>query len=420
MSSERGATELPVDSFSWVLALFGTAVGAGILFLPIQVGQSGFWILLLVAVLIYPTVYLGHCFYGLIPDRAVKEADYVTAVGRWLPRWAGLLLHLLFISLLLILLIAYSISLTNDLGEFFSTQQWLTLNLGHRVWLSFSILAVLMLLLRFARPMLVRILGGLTLLLIGLLFLVSVALIPHWDWQVAHKALAIPTPFDVLKQFLLLFPLLALSFMFFPLLPSLVQNLRHCIPDPLRRQVRLHKIIGTAVLLLMTFLLAFVVSFMLAISKSNFLAAAQENISALAMLGNLYKGTWLGDLGPAISMTALLTSFLGIFIGYRESMLSLLCHWQQKDDSDKAAFQYENVLYCLTFVVLWGMSIANVPVMKILGDLAAPLGAIFLLIVPAGVVLFSTGFRTDRGPAAWFVFGSGIVVVIAYFAGTAL
>ncbi len=409
-----------MDFFSWVLALFGTAVGAGILFLPIQVGQSGFWVLLLVAVLIYPTIYLGHCFYGLIPDRAVKEADYVTAVGPWLPGWAGLLLHLLFISWLLILLIAYSISLTNDLGVFLNTQQWLTLTQGHRVWLSFSILSVLMLLLRFARPMLVRILGGLTLFLIGLLCLVSLALIPHWDWQIAHKALAIPTPVDLLKQFLLLFPLLALSFMFFPLLSSLVQNLRHCIPDPLRRQVRLHKIIGMAVLLLMTFLLLFVVSFMLAISKTHFLAAAQENISALALLGNLYRGSWLGDLGPAISTTALLTSFLGIFIGYRESVLPLLCRWKRDDDGGNAVLRYENVLYCLTFVVLWGMAVANVPVMKILGDVAAPLGAVFLLIVPAGVVVFSAGFRTDRGPASWFVFGSGIVVVVAYFAGTAL
>ncbi|GEM_PF-2964967 len=419
MSAEKGVTELPVDSFSWVLALFGTAVGAGILFLPIQVGQSGFWVLLLVAVLIYPTIYLGHCFYGLISSRAT-EADYATAVGRWLPRWAGLSLHLFFIGWLLILLIAYSISFTNDLGEFLSIRQWLTPNPWHRVWLSFSILAVLMLLLRFARSLLVRILGGATLLLIGLLCLVALALIPHWEWQIAQKALAVPTAAAGLKQFLLLFPLLALSFMFFPLLPSLVENLQQCISDPLRRQDRLHRIIATAVVLLMTFLLGFVVSFMLAISKGDFLTAAESNISALALLGNLYRGSWLGILGPMISMTALFTSFLGIFIGYRESMLPLLCRRQKNDTNGKARGQYENRLYCATFVVLWGMAIANVPVMKILGDLVAPLGAVFLLLVPAGVVLFSTGFRSDRGVTSWFVFTSGIVVVLAYFAGTAL
>lgn len=419
MNIEKRETELHFDSLSWVLALFGTAVGAGILFLPIQVGQSGFWVLLLVAILIFPTIYLGHCFYALIPSKTEK-ADYATAVGKWLPSWAGISLHLLFIAWLLILLIAYSISFTNDLGDFLSTQQLLTRNPWHRVWLSFSILAVLMLLLRFVRPLLVRILGGATLLLIGLLSLITLSLIPHWDWQIAHKAFAVPIAADGFKQFLLLFPLLALSFMFFPLVPSLCQNLQQCIPDPQQRQSKLNRIIAAAVLLLMAFLLAFVVSFMLAISKSDFLKAAQANISALALLGNLYKGSWLGDLGPMISMTALFTSFLGIFIGYRESILPLLCQWQGEDSNEKATRQYENRLYCVTFVVLWGMAVADVPVMNILGDLVAPLGALFLLLVPAGVILFSTGFCSKRRTTAWFVFTAGILVVLAYFAGTAL
>ncbi|GBE12669.1 serine transporter [bacterium BMS3Bbin14] len=418
--SEVVAAELPVDTFSWVLALFGTAVGAGILFLPIQVGQGGFLVLTMVSVLIYPTIYLGHRLYALIPNRAADDVDFFSAVGRWLPRWSGLLLHLLFIGWLLILLIAYSISLTNDLGAFLSNHEWLTLKAGHQVWLSFSILTALLLLLRFARPMLIHILGGLSLLLIMLLCLVSVVLLPHWQWSIAYSAFAIPGPFDLLKQFLLLFPLLTMSFMFFPALSSLVLDLRHCIPDPQRRQTRLHRIIRAVTLVLMIFLLVFVVSFMLAIPKTDFLAAAHENITALALLGNLYEGTWLGDLGPAISIVALLTSFIGIFIGYRESLLSLVIHRQRAGNGGAISARPENLLHGLTFVILWALAIANVPVMAILGDLVAPLGAIFLLIVPAGVVLFIADFRADRGPAAGFAFAAGILVLFAYFVGTAL
>ncbi len=418
--SDVVAAELPVDAFSWVLALFGTAVGAGILFLPIQVGQSGFWVLLLVTVLIYPTIYFGHSLYALIPSRASDGADFFAAVGRWLPRWSGLLLHLLFIGWLLILLIAYSISLTNDLGAFLGNQQWLTPDIGHRVWLSFSILAALLLLLRFARPLLIRILGGLSLLLIMLLCLVSVVLLPHWHWSIANNAFAIPGPFDLLKQFLLLFPLLTLSFMFFPALSSLVLDLRRCLPDRHRQQLKLHRIIRTVTLVLIIFLLIFVVSFMLAIPRADFLAAAHENITALALLGNLYEGTWLGDLGPAISMVALLTSFIGIFIGYRESLLSLFGRRRRADHGAATGARHEDLLHGLTFVILWALAVANVPVMAILGDLVAPLGAIFLLVVPAGVVLFTVGFRADRGPATWFAFVAGFLVLIAYFAGTAL
>jgi serine transporter len=148
--------------------------------------------------------------------------------------------------------------------------------------------------------------------------------------------------------------------------------------------------------------------------------AAHNNISALALLGNHYKGNWLGDLGPGISMVALLTSFIGIFIGYRESLLSLLSRRQLTENTQEIVHRHENLLYGLTFILLWILAIANVPVMSILGDLVAPLGAIFLLIVPAGVVLFIVDFRTDRSPGTIFVMVSGILVLVAYFVGSAL
>ena len=44
----------------WVLGLFGTAIGAGVLFLPINAGIGGFWPLLIVFVLAFPITYLAH------------------------------------------------------------------------------------------------------------------------------------------------------------------------------------------------------------------------------------------------------------------------------------------------------------------------------------------------------------------------
>ena len=35
---------------AWVLNLFGTAVGAGVLFLPINAGMGGFWPLVVMAI----------------------------------------------------------------------------------------------------------------------------------------------------------------------------------------------------------------------------------------------------------------------------------------------------------------------------------------------------------------------------------
>ncbi len=224
----------------------------------------------------------------------------------------------------------------------------------------------------------------------------------------------------MLKQFLLLFPLLIMSFIFFPTLSKLVSTLRVSISDQQKRQKKLHFIIRMATITLMLFVLLFVFSFLLAIPKANFVTAAHKNISALAMLGNLYPGSWLGDLGPVISMLALITSFLGIFIGYRESLLSMFHAQLQKTDTNIPSAKYENLLHGITFIVLWALTIANIPVMTILGDLVAPLGAIFLLVLPTGIVLFTTGFRDAKRKTAWCILVAGVVVVAAYFIGTSL
>ncbi|MFW8265151.1 hypothetical protein ACOIDT_30565, partial [Klebsiella pneumoniae] len=45
---------------TWMLGLFGTAIGAGTLFLPIHAGLGGFWPLLILAVLAFPMTFYAH------------------------------------------------------------------------------------------------------------------------------------------------------------------------------------------------------------------------------------------------------------------------------------------------------------------------------------------------------------------------
>src|SRR5476651_90972 len=45
---------------TWMLGLFGTAIGAGTLFLPINAGLGGFWPLMVLAVLAFPMTFYAH------------------------------------------------------------------------------------------------------------------------------------------------------------------------------------------------------------------------------------------------------------------------------------------------------------------------------------------------------------------------
>lgn len=59
---------------TWMLCLFGTAIGAGVLFLPINAGVGGIVPLLIITVLAFPITYFSHrAFARLILRSGVAE-----------------------------------------------------------------------------------------------------------------------------------------------------------------------------------------------------------------------------------------------------------------------------------------------------------------------------------------------------------
>ena len=65
---------------AWVLNLFGTAVGAGVLFLPINAGMGGFWPLIVMAILVGPMTYFAHrglAYFVLSSSKPGSEINYL-------------------------------------------------------------------------------------------------------------------------------------------------------------------------------------------------------------------------------------------------------------------------------------------------------------------------------------------------------
>lgn len=95
-SAARSANWTQHDTY-WLLSLFGTAVGAGILFLPINIGLGGFWPLVLMAVLAFPMTYLSH--RGLarfVLSSRRPNADFTDVVEEHFGQGAGRLISLLY------------------------------------------------------------------------------------------------------------------------------------------------------------------------------------------------------------------------------------------------------------------------------------------------------------------------------------
>ena len=76
-SSSNTKTKWNLHDTQWTLSLFGTAVGAGILFLPINIGIGGFWPLIIMACLAFPMTFFAH--RGLarfVLSSKNKDADF--------------------------------------------------------------------------------------------------------------------------------------------------------------------------------------------------------------------------------------------------------------------------------------------------------------------------------------------------------
>src|SRR3712207_8097738 len=67
---------------TWVFNLFGTAVGAGVLFLPINAGMGGFWPLVIMALIIMPMTYLAHRGLARFVLSSSKPGSNITEIGR--------------------------------------------------------------------------------------------------------------------------------------------------------------------------------------------------------------------------------------------------------------------------------------------------------------------------------------------------
>ena len=93
------------DHLAWVMTMFGTAVGAGILFLPVTAGLAGLAILLLVTLVSLPAVYFAHRNIGIMLTEAKGGVDYSGAVNEFFGIKAGLWINLLFFVTLFLLLI---------------------------------------------------------------------------------------------------------------------------------------------------------------------------------------------------------------------------------------------------------------------------------------------------------------------------
>ena len=164
----------------WVISLFGTAVGAGILFLPINLGL-GDLALIIVAVLAGPMTFLAH--RGLarfVLSSSRPQADFTEVAEEHFGKMAGRLISALYFLSIFPILLIYGVGLTNTVESFMVNQ--LGLASPDRVMLSGVLVFAMIAVMLAGEKAMLRAFAVMVYPLAAILLALSCYLIPQWQW----------------------------------------------------------------------------------------------------------------------------------------------------------------------------------------------------------------------------------------------
>lgn len=164
----------------WMLGLYGTAIGAGVLFLPINAGVGGMIPLIIMAILAFPMTFFAHRGLTRFVLSGKNPCEDITeVVEEHFGIGAGKLITLLYFFAIYPILLVYSVAITNTVESFMSHQLGMTP--PPRAILSLILIVGMMTIVRFGEQMIVKAMSILVFPFVGVLMLLALYLIPQWN-----------------------------------------------------------------------------------------------------------------------------------------------------------------------------------------------------------------------------------------------
>lgn len=401
-SSELSTATWSKHDTHWVLSLFGTAVGAGILFLPINLGIGGFWPLVTMAILAFPMTYLAH--RGLarfVLSSKIKNADFTDVVEEHFGPKAGRSISLLYFLSIFPILLIYGVGITNTVDSFMIDQagmESLPRPLLSGV-LVFGLIAIMMA----GEKVMLRAFAVMVYPLVAILAVLSFYLIPNWTAPVLNAPEA--ASFATTMWFAI--PVVIFSFSHAAAISSFANvQRRHYGKDA---DVKAERILHRTSIMLIAFVLLFVFSCVLALSPQQLAEAKAQNVSVLSYLANATDNPFIATLGPLVAFVAITSSFLGHFLGARESLNGLLTK-----NSNLSKRRVDMVTVVVLFLSIWFAAILNPSILGMMEALSGPVIAMILFIMPMIAVYKIEALKQYRGKlSTYFVLLTGVVAVSA-------
>ncbi|MGL5697327.1 MAG: amino acid permease, partial [Plesiomonas shigelloides] len=308
---------------------------------------------------------------------------------------------LYFLSIFPILMI-YGVAITNTTDSFLVNQ--LGMASPPRALLSGGLIFALIAIMIAGEKVLLKSFEVMVYPLAGILGLLSLYLIPHWQMP----ALSMPSAKDFMTTLWLAIPVVVFSFSYTPAVSyfAKVQRKRYGAHS----EAKTDSIMRRTTTMLVGFVLLFVFSCVLTLSPAQLAQAKAENVSILSYLANIMHNPVLGLLGPLVAFIAITSSFLGHFLGARESLNGLLTK------NTRLSLRHADKLsIVILFLAIWLSAIQNPSILGVMEALSGPVIAIILFIMPVYAVYNVKSLHAYRHR-----FGTYVTLAVGLLAVSAL
>ncbi|MDP8034373.1 HAAAP family serine/threonine permease [Pasteurella atlantica] len=399
---------------AWVLNLFGTAVGAGVLFLPINAGRAGFWTLVVMAILVGPMTYFAH--RGLsrfVLSSSKPGSDITEVVEEHFGQTAGKLITLLYFFAIFPILLIYGNGITNTVDSFIVNQ--LGMVSPNRVILSFVLIAGLISIMLMNEKVMLKITEMLVFPLVTILFGLSLYLIPQWNGSMLSE---MPTMSEFMTTLWITIPVLVFSFNHSPAISSFSQSQQREYKEfELAEKHASRTLKGTATMLLV-FVMLFVFSCVLTLTPAELVLAKQQNISILSFLANKFDNPFISYLGPLVAFLAITSSFFGHYLGAREGIEGLYIKMKGENAKHIDRKKLNRGTAVVFLLVLWGVAILNPSILGLIESLGGPIIAMILFIMPMYAITKVPAMKRYEGQLSnIFVTVMGLIAISAVVYG---
>lgn len=391
---------------TWVLSLFGTAVGAGVLFLPINAGMGGFWPLVALAVIVGPMTWLAH--RGLarfVLSSRNPGSDITEVVEEHFGAKAGILITLLYFFAIYPILLIYGVGITNTIDSLMVNQ--LGMASPPRVILSIVLIAALMAVMLTSERVMLKITELMVYPLVGILLFLSLYLIPHWNTSALSQ---VPTAIDFTTTMWLTIPVLVFAFNHSPAISSFALSQRREYGN--QADEKASQTLRKTSTILLAFVMLFVFSCVLSVTPADLMAAKQQNISMLSFLANKFDNPLISIFGPLVAILAISSSFFGHYLGAREGLHGLVKKIARHNGKRFHDRKLNKAIALFFLLSLWLVATLNPSILGMIESLGGPIIAMILFIMPMYAIHKMPALAKFRGKVSnIFVTVMGLVAI---------